>query len=612
MRYSIKTKLSAGFGFLFLVILLLGIVGSVYIFRLSNGSDAMLKDNYKSVVAAKYMAQTLDEIKILQTKIFFSKDTLIDDSLYAEKQKLFRKNLNVEENNITESGEKELVSQLNAAYRNYLSVFDRACRIRKSDPRVYFSDFIPAYTEVKSYVTQISETNMNAIVRKNEQMKASAHKAFAFISILCTFCFIISFTFMVNFPGNISGPIRELTTGIKEIAKKNYNQQLLFESHDEFGDIAQAFNAMVRKLNDYEKSNLSKLMFEKKRIETIISNMKDAIIGLNEKKEIIFANPQACSILELNPSEIIGQYAPDVATQNDLLQNIVRDMMNSSYKLREFKPIRIKYEGKESYFTRDIIDVVTTREEETPDLLIGYVIILKNITQYQEKDEAKTNFIATISHELKTPISSARLNLKLLEDQRIGDLNPEQQKLVQAIRSEMNRLLNITGELLDIAQVESGNIQLNVQPVSPAQIVEIAFDAMKSLSELKNISMQYSIQREVALINADVEKASWVLINLINNAIQYSPEGGNIKVDVHEEENEVCFSVKDFGKGIEAQYLEKIFERFFKTPGSVKYGTGLGLAISKEFISKQKGRIWAESIPGEGSTFHFSLPVYKQ
>jgi len=258
-----------------------------------------------------------------------------------------------------------------------------------------------------------------------------------------------------------------------------------------------------------------------------------------------------------------------------------------------------------------VLDVNLTNTGETKTVNVGKVIVLKNITRFLEQDEAKTNFIATISHELKTPISSLRLNLKLLNDNRVGKLNNEQKEIIDALKQETSKMLKITSELLDLAQVETGNIQLNLQVANPIQIINYVKDTSLNHAKPKHIHLHFKSDDNLPLIYADAEKTTWVLLNLINNAIQYSGYDSTIDISTENKGDSVLFQVKDYGIGIEEQYLKRIFEKFFRVPGSSQKGTGLGLAISKEFITKQKGKIWAESSPGEGSSFYFSLPIYK-
>lgn len=226
----------------------------------------------------------------------------------------------------------------------------------------------------------------------------------------------------------------------------------------------------------------------------------------------------------------------------------------------------------------------------------------------KELDLAKTNFIATISHELKTPIASIKLSTQLLEDHRIGAMNEEQKKLIHHIKDESDRLLKITSEVLNMAQVETGTIQLNFQQVEPEKMIEYAVAALKFQLEQKGIQLVTDQPKNLPKVNADIEKTAWVMVNLLSNAIRYSPTGAKIIISIYAHRNNVQFSVQDFGKGIEAQYQEKIFDKYFQIPDNSKTGTGLGLAIAKEFIAAQNGTIGLQSKMNEGSTFYFTLP----
>ena len=224
-------------------------------------------------------------------------------------------------------------------------------------------------------------------------------------------------------------------------------------------------------------------------------------------------------------------------------------------------------------------------------------------------DFAKTNFIATVSHELKTPISSIKMSLQLLENKITGSINPEQQLLIQSIKEDSNKLLKITGELLNLSQLETGNIQLSIQQSNPYKIVEYATEAIKVQADQKNIELIIQAEQQLPDVKADAEKTAWVLINLLTNAIRYSSEHSKIELTVSKESEKILFAVKDVGKGIDTRYKDKIFDRYFQVPGSNKSGTGLGLAISKEFIQAQGGIIGVDSEIGLGSRFYFYLPI---
>ena len=351
---------------------------------------------------------------------------------------------------------------------------------------------------------------------------------------------------------------------------------------------------MAEKLDEYESSNLAQLRFEKSRIETIINQMKDGILGLDVKKNVLFLNTVAENLLGLKEAEIVGKYVADVAVKNDLMRSLLQE--------EDHKELKIFADGKESYFNKDILNVTNNGE------VIGKVIILRNITIFHELNEAKTNFIATVSHELKTPISSIKMSARLLNDKRVGTLNDEQLDLIKNITDDSERLLKITSELLNVSQVETGQIQLNITRVNPAVIIENALQTLAAKAKEKNISIHTNQANKLAFITADADKTTWVLNNLLTNAIKYSLNNSIVDVNAKAVQGNILFSVRDTGPGIIKEFIPRLFERYFQVPGSTENGSGLGLDISKEFIEAQHRKIWVESSIGNGSTFYFQLP----
>ena len=570
---KIKAKLTLGVGLLFLFIILLSVLGTTYINAINKDTQNILVANYNTLDYSRNMLRALDE------------DITNTNSLNK-----FSENLNKQRNNITEIGEKELTEKLFLDFR--------ALEQKPTDSLLYVS--------IRKDLTDIMLLNMQAIQRKSDVAKQTATKATWWIGLTGTFCFMIAFILLVNLPGNIANPIKVLTESIKQIAEKNYEKRVHFESHNEFGELAQAFNVMAKKLEEYNSSSLSKIMFQKKRIETLINNMHDPVIGLDENNAILFVNTEACKILGMKTEDLSGKFAQEIAVRNDLMRTLVQELMYNDNK-PDNKPLKIYADSKESYFEKEIIPISIIPTGEKEQKHIGHFIVLRNITPFKELDFAKTNFIATISHELKTPISAIKASLQLLDNKATGTLNEEQKQLTESIKDDSNRLLKITSELLNLSQVETGNIQLNIQPSLPSQIVQYALEAVKIPAEQKGITIHVIADDNLPLIKADTEKAAWVLINLLTNAIRYSPEKSEVIIKIKNDVEYVLFSVKDFGKGIESKYKDKIFKRYFQVPGSSRAGTGLGLAISKEFIEAQGGHIFVDSELGAGSTFTLTL-----
>lgn len=572
----LKTKLSLGLGFLFVVILVFAILSIVSINLLKTDSAKILKNNHETLMYCNNILKALDQVQTNKNAI-----QIIED------------NLKKQENNITEPGEKDATELLRKNFEEL-----------KANPKDSSN-----YPEIRQSLEIINSLNQDAIMRKNEIAENTAENATTWLTIIFSVLALIAFSLVVNFPSVISKPVRALSEGISEIANKNYRKRIHLDQKDEFGDLANAFNLMAEKLQEYDNSNIANVLMEKKRIEAIISNMHDPVIGLDENKKILFANEEALKITGLKPKDILGKPAQDVAVANDLVRSLIKELVlpDATDEKPKKEPLKIYADNKESYFEKDIVPISITPTGEKEKLNIGNVIVLRNITPFKELDFAKTNFIATVSHELKTPIASIKMSLQLLDNENTGPLNNEQKQLLESIKDDSNRLLKITGELLNMTQVESGNIQLALRPADAKEMFIYAINANKIAAENKSIQFDFSFSPDLPPVLADSEKTAWVLNNLLSNAIRHSYDNSTIYLRVYLQDKKINLSVRDTGHGIAPQYKDKIFDRYFRVPGTQKDGTGLGLAISKEFIEAQGGTIKVDSEFGAGSTFTVSL-----
>ncbi|WP_415326098.1 ATP-binding protein [Chryseobacterium sp. MMS23-Vi53] len=569
---KLKTKLTLGVGLLFVLIVLLSVIGSVYINKLKSDTEKILTANYNSLEFSQNMLLALDKIKT--------------DSAIAIKD--FKKNNILQEKNLTEFGEKEATQNLNLHFNSY---------IKQPSPE--------KEKLIREDLVKIMSLNMKGIERKSDIAIITAENATFWIACLGTICFLIAVTLLFNLPQTIAEPINQLTFSIRQIANKNYNERVHFKGSEEFNDLANSFNVMAEKLQEYESSTLSKQLMDKKRIETLVNNMHDAVIGLDENHFIYMINDEALKITNLNKEEIIGKTVHEVAVNNDLVRELLKNIDHP-----QKDPIKIVSDNKENYFEQDIIPINIVKTGEKEKKYIGKVILLRNITPFKELDFAKTNFIATISHELKTPISSMKMGVQLLGNQKFGTLNEQQLELLNSINEDGQRLLDITGELLNLSQVETGNIRLNIENCSPKEIVQTAVKNIEKLAEQKNISVNTQfLLNDDDFVSADFDKTVWVMNNFLSNAIKHSFQDENIQILVEKLNSNIKFSITDTGKGIDEKYHRQVFDRYFQVPGEHQNGTGLGLAISKNFIEKQHGEIGVKSSPNLGSTFYFVLPM---
>lgn len=431
-------------------------------------------------------------------------------------------------------------------------------------------------------------------------------RALLWISIVGGICIIIGLFMLTLLPASINKPVKEIISGIKDIANHDYSRRLSLESH-EFEEVSENFNRMARRLEDYHSSTLAQIKAAKNYMETVINSVKEPIIGLDHELTILFINDEALNILNLKREDVLQRPAQETALRNDLLRRLIRGLMDSQEQERTGKsePLKIYADNKESYFQMKYMQISMQERNGAGVQKQGYVIMLKNITEFKELDSAKTTFISTISHELKTPISAILMSLQLLEDNRVGNLNDEQKELAQSIQDNSERLLGITGELLNMTQVESGKLQLKPRITKPIELIEYAIKANRVQAEKFGIQIEVQYPAEkIGKLFVDSEKIAWVLTNLLSNAIRYSPENGRIIIGARQTaDNSIEMYVQDFGKGIDRRYHQSIFDHYFRVPGTKVQGSGLGLSISKDFVEAHGGTLTVESEVGKGSCF---------
>ncbi|PAW92838.1 PAS domain-containing sensor histidine kinase [Mucilaginibacter sp. MD40] len=574
---TIKNLLRIGFGVLFALTSLISALAIVNLHRIARDDKAILRDNYESLIFIKNINEALD----------------MPDIPNDVQQQIIQQNITKEEKNITEPHEQEYTDTLFANFIKFKQY--------SNDPlkRAVFR------ARMKDAVYRISTVNLKAIYERNAKANIGVNRAMLNMSMLGLISLLITLLFLFKFPNYISAPIKRFISAFGEISKKNYEVNVRFPENSEFQSLGRSFNEMVHKLRDYEDGNLQSIRFERLRVETLVQNVTDAIIGFDGNERIIFANPMALKILGVAEDEIKGRKLKEIAAWNYVISKLIQSE-NAIYDLK------LDLDGEQTYFTREFFEIHLP-SNKSGESKIGHFVLLKNITRFYHLDEAKTNFIATISHELKTPIGSIKMSTALLQNERYGAITEFQQELIDNIEEDSDRLLRITSELLDMGQVQTGKLLLNFTATKPISIVSYAQKSIKVLADQKGISLQIGCAEDLPEIWADPDKTAWVLINLLTNAIKYSPDNGIVEVTVNRIADYVLeFSVTDHGEGIKESYLSRLFERYFKVPGedSNVSGTGLGLAIAKDFITAQNGQIGVESQVNQGSRFYFTLPVH--
>jgi signal transduction histidine kinase/GAF domain-containing protein len=384
-----------------------------------------------------------------------------------------------------------------------------------------------------------------------------------------------------------------------------------------------------------------KLEILSQRLQAIISSIPDGILVINKDNQILSSNPAFMKILNFVNSDIqidslIGlslmKIINFISVKDDVNRSNFGGLLETIVEKDNLEPIEIDLvleNGTSHYYKVLTAPVKISTEANQANKLskqkndfrsgnqekMNQVIVFHDVTREKEIDKLKSDFIAVVSHELKTPVSAMMGFATLIEDGIAGDITEEQMEYLNKIQIQGERLIRLINDLLDFSKLEAGQMPLYLQLLDPDELVIEVVETLRPLADEKSMKIKYNIEKELPSIFVDPDKLKQILINLISNAIKFTPENtGVIDVNVSylEKSREIILSVKDNGIGIPEKDKERLFERFYQVDNSStrKYGgTGLGLAIVKKLVELNKGNVWVESQIGKGSTFYFTVAV---
>jgi NtrC-family two-component system sensor histidine kinase KinB len=595
---NLKTKITTGFLAMLLLVLSIGGYAYYSLRQLDLSTHDVLKANLYSVNLGLRMLKSLDQL---------ARQPLADTAGTAG----FLAALLAEGHNVTEPGEQQVVDDLRSLTQQLQQHQQQAQRLEGTGPASPLGIVAEPY-RLGSLTYQMMALNTDALNRKTEAANRRADQANRNLLVFIALAGLLALALVGSVPEAAVQPLHRLTAALTHATERDFAASIPEESHDEFGQVARAFNRMVGQLREYRTSTEAELITERNRAASIVNTLDEGLLLLDETRHILLANPVLCELLGMPAAKLLGRSAATVRLENDLFQAMLKplDAPNREAAVAEAPLLHIAQRGEEAFYRLAVQDLVSFNEATEKSEFVGHILTLRNVSDFKKLDQVKSNFLATVSHELKTPLSSINLNTKLLQDERLPA--DERMRVTGYIRQETQRLQRMVAELLDVSRLDAGaGIQLDVRPTSLADVIGYATATVQPQFDDKELRLDRQLPASLPNARADVEKTTWVLINLLANAIRYSPVGGTLTVRATLAGAFVQVSVQDHGPGIAAEHHEKIFQRFAQLPDKTGYrgGSGLGLSIAREFITTQGGRLWVESELGSGSTFSFTLPV---
>ncbi|MFL0269102.1 ATP-binding protein [Candidatus Clostridium radicumherbarum] len=607
MLKTLKSKFLTVYLLLVFITALLGIVSVINVYSLSRGIQNLMTDNYKSINAASYMLEALDgQNAATLSYMNIDKNKAISD--FTNYSNDFYKWYYVESYNITEPGEKDFVNKIEASHVKYLTLFSDLQSIMlqsNTDKAITFykNEIYPQYTEQKKLLRDLSLLNEKAMFNGKENVIKASERAMYILLILSALFVLGGFIAAWLSLKKFLSPLYALRDNMKALKEGELNKHTEIVSEDEIGELSKEFNDMTKRLLQFEQSTLGKLLSEKNKSLAIVKSISDPILVMDTDYKIVLVNDSFEELFNLKEENILNKYFLEVV-RNSELYDYIKNIYSTQEDEIQQKIFYFSYKNKDYYY-----NVLVTKLKEFDNKKYGLVVLFQNVTGLKEIERLKSNFIATVSHEFKTPLTSIMMGSSLISEETAGTLNRKQKEIMGSINEESEKLLNLVNNLLQLSKLEYSESIFKIEVYSIETIIDNSIKNFVDYAMDKNISLIYNVMNNAQKVKADIDKTTWVLNNLISNALKFTHSGGQILITAFIKQNKMCVSVKDNGEGIPNEYIEKIFEKFVQVKGTEHKGTGLGLAIAKEIVECQGGEIWCESVLGEGSTFTFTLPL---
>jgi two-component system, NtrC family, sensor histidine kinase KinB len=396
-------------------------------------------------------------------------------------------------------------------------------------------------------------------------------------------------------------PIKRLKASVDEIRHGNLDLVVASDTHDEIGQLSDAFNEMTASLRELRRSDEAKLVRMQQSTQQTFNSLPNAVALVDLDGKVEISTETAGTIFGLKRNVQIRNI------HTKWMDDIFKEALAGNHMPSQTKAapiIQHFVNAEEHYFQPTAVPILNNWKQMT-----GAILVFNDVTKQLEQDELKREFLSTVSHQLKTPLTSVRMALHILLEEKIGSLTPRQADLLIAAREDSERLYGVIENLLDISRIESGKVAMNLQSASPGQLILKAAESFRSAAKDQGIELDTTLPEDLPDVMVDTTRIGHVFANLLTNALKYTPSGGRITIFAQAAKEHVRFGVTDTGKGIPARYLPQVFDQFFRVPGQeTKTGTGLGLAIVKEIVEAHEGAVSVESTAESGSTFSFTLP----
>jgi two-component system, NtrC family, sensor histidine kinase KinB len=574
------------------LVFLLGVYEVPRIAELGGAVRAVLQRNYISILAGRHMQTALRRLQVaeLQGDPRPVLPVARDEFMYW---------MDVENQTLTEVGEPELAHDLqNHAKRLFAG-------LATAPPGSHHDD---QFEYLQNHVTDLIEMNQNAMYRDDAlAQNLSVRLMFTFGAGLMI-ATILGITLSWVLGDAAARPLSELAQRLHGVGEGKTQVRLGPQKLSELNAVAREFNQMAERLEYYDQMNIERLVFEKRKTEAIIESLEDGLILIDSAGTVAHLNEVASIIIGIERNEALGKKFDDLGGNHPHYVR-VRDALQRTETEGNGRRIEVELHirGRTHSYVLKPIKLV---QEDKP---LGTLVILQDVTYLRDQDRARTNLFATLSHELRTPLTAMVIATQTMERQKAA-LTPSMRELVEMTVEETTRMNQLADNLMNLARGNIPSIPTERERIELAKLIAEVTKRFVIQAQERHVSLETRVEGS-PVISADRVKLSWVISNLVGNALRYTPKAGKIVVAAYAKDDQlVTLEVSDTGPGIPPEIRDHVFERFaqYRTPGHEAGAAGLGLSIVKDIVEVHGGRISIESNNGSGTRFVVQLPACQE
>ncbi len=603
MFRTLRGKFTLVYLALALLAALVGLAGVWNLQRLERSVNNLMTANYRSIDVVYHMMEAIER-QDSAVLLYIGVDEEQGIALFSQNQTEFLQWLDAESDNVTEDGESTVLDILSADYEEYSATLYHMQQLSDKAARsdYYLNTIRPLFEQIKDQCRQLVQINETAMFAAKQRTTDDVGRSMLALLGAALLALAGGFAMSQFFIRRFLKPIGLLAQRMAQVREGSWDLQMEAGPNDETGRLVLEFNDMTRRLQDYERSSMGTLLGERNRSLAIVQSISDPLLVLDAGWRIQLANEAFLRAFVLpQGGEVAGCHFLEVIHDGALFAQLEEQVAHADADVRETAIHRVG----ERYYNLSVTRL------HNGDGNTGTIAVLHDITELKELERVRTDFLASISHEFKTPLTSILMASSLLKEGGLGALSADQAQAIETVGEDGERLLNLVNDLLELMRMESGREVYHMERCSLGDIVRAAVDSFRETARRRAIGLDFSVPEALPPVHADCEKITWVLNNLISNALTYSGAGDAIDVTAQAERAFVRVSVRDTGIGIAPQHLERIFDRFVhgEAEDIEVRGTGVGLSVARQIVRDHGGDITVTSQEGAGSTFTFTLPV---